>query len=137
MQEDHRRVSEPGAPSAGSIIDQTALAGIRALQRSGQPDIVVRVVTSYLDTSPDIVERIRSAARSQNAAELRAAAHRLKSSSAQLGAMAVSADCRELEQMGERQDLTQVDEVIARLGQHYAAACDALRGEVSKGKAAA
>ncbi|MBX3349580.1 MAG: PAS domain S-box protein [Nitrospira sp.] len=137
LQEDHRRVSEPGGPSAGSIIDQTALAGIRALQRSGQPDIVVRVVTSYLDTSPDIVERIRSAARSQNATELRAAAHRLKSSSAQLGAMAVSADCRELEQMGERQDLTHVDEVIARLGQHYVAACDALRGEVSKGKAAA
>jgi HPt (histidine-containing phosphotransfer) domain-containing protein len=137
LQEDPRRVSEPGGPSAGSIIDQAALAGIRALQRSGQPDIVVRVVMSYLDTSPDIVDRIRSAARSQSAAELRAAAHRLKSSSAQLGAMAVSADCRELEQMGERQDLTHVDEVIARLDQHYAAACDALRGEVTKGRTAA
>jgi PAS domain S-box-containing protein len=137
LQEDPRRVSEPGGPSAGSIIDQAALAGIRALQRSGQPDIVVRVVMSYLDTSPDIVDRIRSAARSQSAAELRAAAHRLKSSSAQLGAMAVSSDCRELEQMGERQDLTHVDEVIARLDQHYAAACDALRGEVTKGRTAA
>jgi PAS domain S-box-containing protein len=137
LQEDPRRVSEPAGQPAGSIIDQTALAGIRALQRSGQPDIVVRVVTSYLDTSPDIVDRIRSAARSQSATELRAAAHRLKSSSAQLGAMAVSADCRELEQMGERQDLTHVDEVIARLDQHYAEACDALRGEVTKGRTAA
>lgn len=137
LQEDPRRVSEPVGQPAGSIIDQTALAGIRALQRSGQPDIVVRVVTSYLDTSPDIVDRIRSAARSQSATELRAAAHRLKSSSAQLGAMAVSADCRELEQMGERQDLTYVDEVIARLDQHYAEACDALRGEVTKGRTAA
>lgn len=137
LQEDPRRVSGPVGQPAGSIIDQTALAGIRALQRSGQPDIVVRVVTSYLDTSPDIVDRIRSAARSQSATELRAAAHRLKSSSAQLGAMAVSADCRELEQMGERQDLTHVDEVIARLDQHYAAACDALRGEVTKGRTAA
>lgn len=137
LQQDPRRVSEPVGQPAGSIIDQTALAGIRALQRSGQPDIVVRVVTSYLDTSPDIVDRIRSAARSQDATELRAAAHRLKSSSAQLGAMAVSADCRELEQMGERQDLTHVDEVIARLDQHYAEACDALRGEVTKGRTAA
>ena len=137
LQQDPRRVSESVGQPAGSIIDQTALAGIRALQRSGQPDIVVRVVTSYLDTSPDIVDRIRSAARSQSATELRAAAHRLKSSSAQLGAMAVSADCRELEQMGERQDLTHVDEVIARLDQHYAAACDALRGEVTKGRTAA
>ena len=137
LQEDPRRVSEPVGPPTGSIIDQTALAGIRALQRSGQPDIVVRVVTSYLDTSPDIVARIRSAARSQDAAELRAAAHRLKSSSAQLGAMAVSADCRELEQMGERQDFRHVDEVVTRLEQHYAAACVALRGEVTKGRTAA
>ncbi len=137
LQEDPRRVSEPVGPPTGSIIDQTALAGIRALQRSGQPDLVVRVVTSYLDTSPDIVARIRSAARSQNAAELRAAAHRLKSSSAQLGAIAVSADCRELEQMGERQDFRHVDEVVTRLEQHYAAACVALRGEVTKGRTAA
>lgn len=137
LQEEPRCVSEPVAPPAGSIIDQTALAGIRALQRSGQPDIVARVVTSYFETSPDIVDRIRSAVRSQNAAELRAAAHRLKSSSAQLGAMAVSADCRELEQMGERQDLTHADEVAARLEQHYATACIALRGEVTKGSIAA
>jgi PAS domain S-box-containing protein len=137
LQEDPRPLSDPVGQPGGSIIDQTALAGIRALQRSGQPDIVVRVVTSYLETSPDIVDRIRSAVRSQNATELRAAAHRLKSSSAQLGAMAVSAVCRELEQMGERQDFTHVDEVAARLEQHYTAACVAFRGEVSKGRLAA
>ena len=51
--------------------------------------------------------------------------------------MAVSADCRELEQMGERQDFTHVDEVVARFEQHYAAACTALRGEVTKGSIAA
>ena len=133
----HSPVSDPVGQPAESIIDQTALGGIRALQRSGQPDIVVRVVTSYLETSTDIVDRIRSAARSQNAADLRAAAHRLKSSSAQLGAMAVSADCRELERMGEHQDLTHVEEVVARLEQHYAAACVALRGELTKGRMAA
>ncbi|MBS0150106.1 MAG: PAS domain S-box protein [Nitrospira sp.] len=137
LQQDPRPVSVPVEQPTGSIIDQTALAGIRALQRSGQPDIVVRVVTAYLETSPDIIERIRSASRSQNATELRAAAHRLKSSSAQLGAMAVSADCRELEQMGERQDLTHVDEVVVRLEQHYVAACVALQGEVTKERMAA
>lgn len=137
VQGDPRPVSGPVGQSAGAIIDQTALAGIRALQRSGQPDIVARVVTSYLETSPDIIDRIRSAVRSQDATELRAAAHRFKSSSAQLGAMAVSADCRELELMGERQDLTHVDEVFSRLEQHYAAACVALRGEVAKRRVAA
>ncbi len=133
LTEDVRPETDPVGQPAEAVIDQTALAGIRVLQRPGQPDLVVRVVTSYLETSPDIVDRIRSAARLQNATELRAAAHRLKSSSAQLGATAVSADCRELEQMGERQDLTHVDEVVDRLGQHYTAACVALRREVTKG----
>ena len=136
-QENRRPVSDQIGQPAEAVIDPAALAAIRILQRPGQPDLVVRVVTSYLETSPDIVDRIRSAARSQNAMELRAAAHRLKSSSAQLGALAVAADCRELEQMGERQDLTHVEEVVARLEQHYAGACVALRGEVTKGQIAA
>lgn len=137
LKEGVRPVSDPVGQSTGAIIDQTALAGIRALQRSGQPDIVVRVVTSYLETSPELLDRIRSAVRLQNAMELRAAAHRFKSSSAQLGALAVSSDCRELELMGERQDLTHVAEVVGRLEQHYAAACLALRSEVTKGRVAA
>jgi PAS domain S-box-containing protein len=136
-QADRLPVSDPAGPPAGSVIDQTALAAIRALQRSGQPDLVVRVVTSYLETTPDIVDQIHSAVRSQNATELRAAAHRLKSCSAQLGALAVSADCRELELMGERHDLTSVDEVVGRLEQHYATACGELRGEVTKRRLAA
>lgn len=135
--EEFRPVSDPVKQSAGTVIDQTALAGIRALQRPGQPDIVVRIVSSYLETSPDLVDRIRSAVRSRNAPDLRAAAHRLKSCSAQLGALAVSADCRELELMGERQNLTEADQMVGRLEQHYAAACGALRGEVTKGRVVA
>jgi CheY-like chemotaxis protein/HPt (histidine-containing phosphotransfer) domain-containing protein len=134
---DRPPVSDSAGQPAGSVIDQTALAGIRALQRLGQPDIVVRVVSSYLETSPGLVDHIRSAVRSQNAMELRAAAHRLKSCSAQLGALAVSADCRELESMGERQDLTSVDEVLGRLERNFAVACAALQGEVTKGRVAA
>ncbi len=136
QQEPHPVSDVVGQPSR-AVLDQTALAGIRALQRSGQPDIVVRVVSSYLETSPDILDRIYSAVQSQNPTELRAAAHRLKSSSAQLGALAVSADCRELELMGERKDLMHVDEALGRLKQHYAVACAALRDEMKKGRIAA
>ncbi|MDH5193903.1 MAG: ATP-binding protein [Nitrospira sp.] len=137
LQEDSRPVLDSVAHSAGTVLNQTTLAEIRALQRPGQPDLVVRIVSSYLQTSPDLVDRIRSAVRSQNATELRAAAHRLKSCSAQLGALAVSADCRELELMGERQDLTHAEQVVGGLEQHYAAACGALQDEVTKGRVAA
>ena len=120
-----------------TIIDQAALAAIRALQRPGQPDIVVRVLTQYVDTSMEIVGRIRRAVLSRDAAELRAAAHCLKSSSAQLGATALVSDCRELEMMGASQELERADEALRKLERHYAGACAAFQDEISKGRAAA
>jgi PAS domain S-box-containing protein len=119
------------------IIELAALASIRALQRPGQPDIVARVLTQYVETSPEIVERIRRAVSSKDGAELRAAAHRLKSSSAQLGASALAADCRELEMMAVSQELGRAQEILRRLERHYADACAAFQEELVKGRSAA
>ncbi|MBH0201742.1 MAG: PAS domain S-box protein [Nitrospira sp.] len=120
-----------------AIIDQSALAAIRAVQRPGQPDIVTRILTQYMDSSPEIVDRIRRAVLSRDAADLRAAAHRLKSSSAQLGATAVAADCRDLELIGASQELERAEAVLQALERHYAAACIAFQTEIGKGRAAA
>ncbi len=120
-----------------TTIDQAALAAIRALQRPGQPDIVARIVTQYMDSSPELIDRIRRAVLSKDAGELRAAAHRLKSSSAQLGATALASDCRELEMMGARGELERADETLKKLERHYADACAAFQDEIGKGRAAA
>jgi PAS domain S-box-containing protein len=132
-----RTETQKDRPDEPALIDQTALAAIRALQRPGHPDIVLRVLTQYMDTSPEIIDRIRRAVSSKDGAELRAAAHRLKSSSAQLGAAAVASDCRELEMMGANQELKQADETFKQLERHYAAARTAMQDEISKGRAAA
>jgi DNA-binding response OmpR family regulator len=117
-----------------TIIDQAALAAIRALQRPGQPDIVARVLTQYVDTSPELVNRIRRAVWSKDGVELRAAAHRLKSSSAQVGATALASDCRELEMMGAGQEFERADETLQLLERHYADACAAFQDEISKAR---
>lgn len=133
-------------PEAGTLegrnvelvsIDQKALAAIRALQRPGQPDILARVLSQYIETSQGTVDRIRCAVQSRDAAEMRAAAHQLKSSSAQLGASALAADCRELEMMGAGQELERADEALQKLERHYVAACDAFQDELTKGRATA
>lgn len=115
------------------IIDQSALAAIRALQRPGHPDILARIVSQYIETSREIVDRIRRAVAEKDAAELRASAHRLKSSSAQLGAVALAADCRELEMMGAGQELGRAGAVLTQFEQHYEAARTALQEELGKG----
>ncbi len=133
----HKVESRKDPPDQPTIIDGAALAAIRALQRPGHPDIVLRVLTQYMNTSPEIIDRIRRAVLSRDTGELRAAAHRLKSSSAQLGAAAVAADCRELEMMGVNQELKHAEETFKQLERHYAAACAAMQDEISKGRAAA
>ncbi len=133
-------------PEAGTLegksvepvsIDQKALAAIRALQWPGHLDILSRVLSQYIETSQGTVDRIRCAVQSRDAVEMRAAAHQLKSSSAQLGASALAADCRELEMMGAGQELERADEALKKLERHYAAACDAFQDELTKGRATA
>jgi CheY-like chemotaxis protein/HPt (histidine-containing phosphotransfer) domain-containing protein len=126
------------APTAdATILDQSALTAIRVLQRPGHPDIFTRIVSQYIETSQEMVARVRQAVLSKDAAELRAAAHRLKSSSAQLGAVALAGDCRELELMGASGELNRAEEVLSRFELHYESACEALQEELAKGRPAA
>ena len=126
-----------GTTVESATLDQSALTAIRVLQRPGHPDIFTRIVSQYVETSREMVARVRQAVLSKDAAELRAAAHRLKASSAQLGAVALAADCRELELMGARGELNRAGEVLRRFELHYESACAALQEELAKGRPAA
>ncbi|WHZ17779.1 MAG: Two-component system sensor histidine kinase [Nitrospira sp.] len=117
-----------------SDMDLKALDGIRALQRPNRPDILASVLRKYLDNSRDSVDALRDAIRSNDAAALQAIAHRLKSSSAQLGAMALAGRCNELETMGARKNLIDADRVLAQLQTDYLAACAVFRSEIAKGE---
>ena len=115
-------------------MDPKALDGIRALQRPNRPDVLASVLRKYLDNSRDSVDTLRNAIRANDPSALQAVAHRLKSSSAQLGALAVAARCRELEAMGAQKNLIEADRVLADLQCEYAAACAVFRNEIAKEK---
>ncbi|MCP4995992.1 MAG: response regulator [Gammaproteobacteria bacterium] len=83
-----------------SPIAHQALDNMRALQRPGRPNILNRVICIYLDTAPGLIETINRSVVGKDADGLRRAAHSLKSSSANLGAMRFSAICKKLEAMG-------------------------------------
>jgi PAS domain S-box-containing protein len=113
-------------------MDLKALDDIRALQRPNRPDVLASVLRKYLDHSRNSVDALRDAVRGNNPAALQAIAHRLKSSSAQLGAIAVAARCRELEHMGGRKNLIEADQVLAQLESDYLDACTVFRNEIAK-----
>ncbi|ODT44789.1 MAG: hypothetical protein ABS70_04665 [Nitrospira sp. SCN 59-13] len=117
-------------------IDKTAWDSILALQRPGRPDILAKVLTAYLNDSRTLVEEIRTAVQTQDAVALAKAAHRLKSSSAQLGALATAAHCKELEHLGRLARLDGAPGLLAQLTDAHQAACAAMTSELLQRPAA-
>ncbi|MBA5874501.1 MAG: response regulator [Nitrospira sp. CR1.2] len=116
MHETHRSASE-------TEIDKTAWNAIRALQRPGRPDILAKVLSAYLEDSRLLVEDIRTAVQTQDPDALAKAAHRLKSSSAQLGALATAAYCKELERLGRLARLDGAAQLLTQLTDAHHVAC--------------
>jgi signal transduction histidine kinase/DNA-binding response OmpR family regulator/HPt (histidine-containing phosphotransfer) domain-containing protein len=87
----------PPGDRAEPRLDPQALDAVRALQRPGAPDMVRRIVGLYLESAAKLVPALREAAASGEGPAVRAAAHSLKSASANVGAMRLSVLCKELE----------------------------------------
>jgi len=122
--------SDQPPPPSSVEIDKTAWNAIVALQRPGRPDILAKVLTAYLNDSRILVEEIRNAVETQDADTLAKAAHRLKSSSAQLGALATAAHCKELEQLGRLARLDGAAALLAQLMDAHQATCATMTGEL-------
>jgi HPt (histidine-containing phosphotransfer) domain-containing protein len=90
------------------------LKDLAALQEEGDPDIVEEVGGIFLSHAPAKIEAIAESASKRDLQALERAAHSLKSSSAYLGAMRLSAMCRELEEQA-RSGLVNEPEVKAQL----------------------
>ncbi|MGB3397757.1 MAG: PAS domain S-box protein [Nitrospira sp.] len=131
-----RTTTEPMDDATVTVpgMDLTALKSIRALQRPNRPDVLASVLRKYLDSSRESLEALRDAIRANDPTVLQAIAHRLKSSSAQLGALAVAASCKELETMGHRNNLVDAERSFAQLQSDYLTACTVFRNEIAKEK---
>jgi signal transduction histidine kinase/DNA-binding response OmpR family regulator len=81
----------------GAVLDRQALGRIRALHRPGGPNLLAKVLGLYSSSSLALTEAMRAAALSNDAESVRQAAHALKSSSANVGAMAFADLCKDVE----------------------------------------
>ncbi|MCS6326042.1 MAG: response regulator, partial [Nitrospira sp.] len=121
---------EYAPPARKAEIDKTAWEAIRSLQQPGRPDILAKVLTTYLNDSRILVEEIRAAVQARDPGALAKAAHRLKSSSAQLGVLATAAHCKELEHLGQVACLDDAARLLAQLAETHQAACTTIAAEL-------
>ena len=127
-------VTQQGRPNDGAArateekpdapLDETVLDSLRALD--GGPDLLVRIVETYLSSSDGLARALREAMEKGQPNGVAKAAHTLKSSSAQVGAHRVAALARELEGRGRAGSLDGVAELAESLTRELAQAQEAL-----------
>ncbi|MGE3537455.1 MAG: response regulator [Candidatus Tectimicrobiota bacterium] len=116
------------ARRAGSPIQRKILEGLLALPRGAAS--LERVLRAYLGTTPPMLVSLREALRQADIATVYRLAHSLKSSSANVGAEALSGLCKELEALARTGTLAGAETLLAPLEEEYAAVCEALRQEL-------
>ncbi len=89
-------VGGSGGAVAG-LLDAQALARLHELDPSGQSGLVKRVLATYTTSLSRLLEQLRSARAGADRDAVRHAAHTLKSSSASVGALELSALCAQAE----------------------------------------
>jgi PAS domain S-box-containing protein len=125
-----RQTGSLSAPDP-TLADHT-LAQLRALRRPGRPDPVAKILTSFLESSARHVSVIQEAVIHQDAKALFQAAHALKSSSAMIGALALSDFVKDFEQMGRRDKVLHNQVKMAELDALYEAVRQAVHDELGK-----
>jgi HPt (histidine-containing phosphotransfer) domain-containing protein len=83
-------------------IDINAWDELRSLREDGSDELLHEFIEVYLKESADVIETLREAMGQGDAAQARAMAHKLKSSSAVIGAASLSGMLKELEECCEK-----------------------------------
>jgi HPt (histidine-containing phosphotransfer) domain-containing protein len=115
-----------------AVLDQLVLASLRELQEDGEPDILEEVGSLFLNHAPDKMSAIEKAVEQKDANSLKIAAHSLKSSSAYVGAMRLSALCKDLEMMGRSGSMRGSEEKAEMLKTEFLRVKIALEMEIKK-----
>lgn len=87
--------STPGVPPV--TLDATALARLRELDPDGRHGVVARVLEAFETSLGRLLGQLRAELNAGDPAVVAGIAHTLKSSSASVGALALSARCTEIE----------------------------------------
>jgi HPt (histidine-containing phosphotransfer) domain-containing protein len=94
--------------------------------------VLGKIIGLYLDGAPALLQRLREAVAVGDGEALRQAAHSFKSSSANLGATALAAACKELEQRGRERCLEDVPTLLREVDRHSARVREALAVEMER-----
>ena len=115
------------------VIDQDAFAVLESLADEDDPDLVKEIVELYLEDSASRMSQIELGFQGECVEKIRAAAHALKSASANVGALHFSSACADLERAAVPGSEPGLTELVAEAAKLYDDVRRALSGVVSNG----
>ena len=121
-------VEQPTEDYSDSL-DQNALESIRQLQTEIESNLLNELIDLFISESPKLIDTIEQAVRAKDAKTIQFAAHRLKGSSAYLGASRVCILCSEIEEQSRENLLNQLSFTVPALKTEYHRAMLALNLE--------
>lgn len=111
------------------IIDQATFARFFD-SLGGDVEFLNEVVEEFLTSTPELFARMKQAIAASDAPALQRSAHSLKTGSATFGAMAFSARCKELEDIGKSGVMDGAEQKLNSLESSYAEVVLALKSQL-------
>jgi signal transduction histidine kinase/CheY-like chemotaxis protein/HPt (histidine-containing phosphotransfer) domain-containing protein len=126
-------VPPPSSPAPeASVLDQGVLERLRQLRQPGEPDPVAELVDLFLNDMPRHVQKMEEAMARQEAPALKGAAHSLKGSARNMGALQLAAFCASLEAQAKEGKLDDAPSLIARIQAEFQLVAKALELEKNR-----
>jgi len=113
----------------GEVLDQVALDKIRRVGEATGRDVLSRVIGIYLENTAEELDDLSAAIEHADAAAVAQLAHRLKSSSGNVGALRLVERFRRLERSGRDKDLDDAPALMAEIRGEFKKARLALEAE--------
>ena len=125
--------TEDAVKGGGAVLEAAVRSSLEKLT-DGDRDFMLQIIDAFLADAPALLEKMQDGVSNGTAADLRLAAHSLKSNSADFGAVELRDLCRSGEMMGKDGNLTGAEALVsdaAAAYRHLARVLTALRGEVA------
>lgn len=101
------------------VLDQSVIDVLRSLTPPGEPDVLNEVLSLFLAEVPPRLEKLRNAQAAGDIELIHRIAHSLKGSAGNIGANAMFAVCKELDEKSRAGDTGAAGPLIEALGVEY------------------
>jgi HPt (histidine-containing phosphotransfer) domain-containing protein len=111
------------------VLDMGVISTLKELGGDDEPDLFIELVGLFLEDARANFEVLRDALEGCDAQGVERAAHTLKSSCCNVGAVGLSAACFKLEQLGRAGRLDGAEQILVSALREFEEVCAALNSE--------